>query len=565
MTSETTVLTGGTIHIDAERSVAALAVRRDRVLAAGSAEQVLAVAGPHRRTDLDGRTVVPGFVDAHVHPVGAGLGLLQCGLGAMSDAAEALDRIGRYAEANPDLPWIVGGGWSMEWFPGGTPARHELDKVVPDRPAIFINRDGHGAWVNSAALRLAGVDAGTADPADGRIEREPDGTPQGTLHEGAMDLVARHQPEVGEAGVDAALSAAQQHLHALGVTGWQDALVGAYSTFPDPTAGYLRAVANGTLTARVVGALWWDRARGLEQIEELQHRRVEVAAPGGSGSFRTITVKMMLDGVAENFTADMLEPYLDSCGCPTANTGLAHIDPELLQEAVVRLDALGFQVHFHALGDGAVRQALDAVEAARRANGAGDNRHHLAHLQVVHDDDVPRFAALGATANIQALWAAHEPQMDELTIPFLGPERARRQYPFAGLVSAGARLCAGSDWPVSSADPLAAMHVAVNRRVPGCLHGRLGVDQPRRGHDGHVGRRQARRLRGARRRSARRRTGPHRRRAGHRHVRRGPRGVHRMKLSNVIDGEDVPAADIPFVAEMPHGSFKQSGYGKDLR
>jgi predicted amidohydrolase YtcJ len=462
------VLTGGTIHLDAERSVPALALQGDRVLAAGTEEQVLARVGPrHRRTELDGRTVVPGFIDAHVHPMPAGLGMLQCRLDRARDAAEALDGIERYAAANPDLPWIVGGGWSMEWFPGGTPARHELDKVVPDRPAILVNRDGHGAWVNSAALRLCGVDAVTADPADGRIEREPDGSPQGTLHEGAMDLVARHQPAVGAADVDAALAAAQQHLHSLGITGWQDALVGAYATGPDPTAGYLRAITAGTLTARVVGALWWDRAHGLEQIEDLRHRRVGVHVPGGSGSFRTSTVKMMLDGVAENFTADMLDPYLDSCGCPTANTGLTHIDPSVLQEAVVRLDALGFQVHFHALGDGAVRQALDAVEAARRANGATDNRHHLAHLQVVHDEDIPRFARLGAAANIQALWAAHERQMDELTIPFLGPERAARQYPFAGLLAAGARVCAGSDWPVSSAAPLEAMHVAVNRQSPG--------------------------------------------------------------------------------------------------
>jgi len=473
MTSDTPlVLTGGTIHLDAERSVSALALRGDRVLAAGTPEQVLAIVGPqHRRTDLDGRTVVPGFIDAHVHPVPAGQGLLQCGLDDARDAADALDRIGRYAEANPDLPWIVGRGWSMEWFPGGNPARHELDKVVPDRPAFLVNRDGHGAWVNSATLQLAGVDAGTADPADGRIEREPDGSPQGTLHEGAMDLVTPHHPTIGAAEVDAALAAGQQHLHSLGITGWQDAIIGAYASLSDPTDGYLRAVTNGSLTARVVGALWWDRARGLEQIDDLQRRRVDVQAPGGSGSFRTSTVKMMLDGVAENFTADMLEPYLDSCGCPTANSGLTHVDPEILQEAVVRLDALGFQVHFHALGDGAVRQGLDAVAAARRANGTTDNRHHLAHLQVVHDDDIPRFAALGAAANIQALWAAHERQMDELTIPFLGTERAKRQYPFAGLLGAGARLCAGSDWPVSSAAPLDAMHVAVNRRSPGTSDG----------------------------------------------------------------------------------------------
>jgi predicted amidohydrolase YtcJ len=131
------------------------------------------------------------------------------------------------------------------------------------------------------------------------------------------------------------------------------------------------------------------------------------------------------------------------------------------------LDAPGHQCHFHALGDRAVRDALDALEAARSANGPSDTRPHLAHLQVVHPDDVPRFARLGATANIQPLWAAHEPQMDELTIPFLGSGRAARQYPFGSLLRSGATLAAGSDWPVSSPDPLQAVHVAVNRVAPG--------------------------------------------------------------------------------------------------
>ncbi|WP_232668708.1 amidohydrolase [Pseudonocardia sp. TRM90224] len=458
------VLTGGTVHVDAERSAQALAIRGDRVLAVGAQDDVLAAAGRSaRRMDLDGRTVVPGFIDAHVHPVPAGLALMQCTLEGALDAADALLRVGRYAETHPELPWIVGSGWSMEWFSAGTPSRHDLDKVVPDRPAILLNRDGHGAWVNSAALRLAGIDAGTADPADGRIEREPDGSAQGTLHEGAVDLVSRHQPSLGEDDVVAGLLAAQRHLHSLGVTGWQDALVGEFSAFPNPLPAYRRAVADGALTAHVVGALWWDRARGLEQIDDLRELRTET----DGGPFRATSVKIMLDGVAENFTAGMLDPYLDACGCPTANTGLSHVDPQVLDEAVVRLDALGFQVHFHALGDRAVRQALDAVAAARRANGARDNRHHLAHLQVVHPDDVPRFGELGATANVQALWAVHERQMDELTIPFLGAERAARQYPFADLLATGARMCAGSDWPVSSANPLDAMHVAVNRRAPG--------------------------------------------------------------------------------------------------
>lgn len=224
----------------------------------------------------------------------------------------------------------------------------------------------------------------------------------------------------------------------------------------------MAAALDGSLTARVTGALWWDRERGTEQIPELVARREKLSA----GRFRAGSVKIMQDGIAENFTAAMISPYLDGCGCATGNSGLSFVDPEALCGYVTELDALDFQVHFHALGDRGVREALNALEAAIAANGHRGNRHHLAHLQVVHPEDLTRFARLGAIANIQPLWAAHEPQMDELTIPFLGPERAAWQYPFGDLVRAGATLAAGSDWPVSSPNPIEGIHVAVNRRDP---------------------------------------------------------------------------------------------------
>jgi predicted amidohydrolase YtcJ len=259
------------------------------------------------------------------------------------------------------------------------------------------------------------------------------------------------------------LRVAEDYLFSLGITSWQDAAVGEIPGQHDLLPVYLDAAASGTLRARVVGSLWWDRSRGSDQIPELVERR----AAGGPGRFRPTTVKIMLDGVAETFTAAMLEPYEDGCGCKTNNDGLDFVDPVGLKEYVTKLDAAGFQVHFHALGDRAVRSALDALEAARKANGPTDGRHHLAHLQVVHPDDVPRFAQVGATANIQALWATHEPQMDDLTIPFLGERRSGWQYPFGDLERSGAPLAAGSDWSVSSADPLDGIHVAVNRRRPG--------------------------------------------------------------------------------------------------
>ncbi|WP_407548462.1 amidohydrolase [Streptomyces sp. Pv4-95] len=459
------VFLSGPVHtVDPARTRAsAIAVRGDRILAVGHEADVTDLIGPATEVvDLNGKLLLPGFQDAHVHPVGGGMELGQCDLSAAVTADAYRDLIRSYAGAHPEAPWIIGGGWSMEAFPGGMPTRDFLDAIVPDRPVFLVNRDHHGGWANSRALERAGLTARTPDPVDGRIERDATGEPTGMLQEGAMRLVADLLPEPTLTELTEGLLRAQRLLHSYGVTAWQDAMLGRGPGTADPIPAYLAARLEGKLTARVTGALWWDRSRGSEQIPELLARREELSG----GLFRATSVKIMQDGIAENHTAAMLTPYLTACGCASDNSGISFIEPGDLRKYVTELDAEGFQVHFHALGDRAVREALDAVEAARRANGMQDTRPHLAHLQVVHPDDVPRFRKLGATANIQALWAAHEPQMDELTIPFLGPRRAAWQYPFGDLLRSGATLAAGSDWPVSSPDPIAALHVAVNRRAP---------------------------------------------------------------------------------------------------
>jgi predicted amidohydrolase YtcJ len=405
--------------------------------------------------------LVPGFQDAHVHPVSGGLDMLQCNLHDLSTADEYLAAIRAYADTHPEVPWILGGGWSMDAFEGGTPTATALDRIVPDRPVYLPNRDGHGAWVNSLALKIGGVTRDTPDPADGRIERDAQGEPSGTLHEGAGDLVNIHAPEPSADDLAEGLRKGQEYLHSLGITAWQDAIVGTIS-WSNNLDTYLRAATSGELTARVVGALWWDRHQGLEQIDALIDQRTR----GVAGRFAATSVKIMQDGVCENFTAAVLSPYLDAHGAETDNRGISFVDPLLLRDVVTRLDAEGFQVHFHALAERAVREALDAIEAALQTNGPSDGRHHLAHLQVVHPDDIPRFRQLGAVANAQPLWAAHESQMDDLTIPFLGEPRWTWQYPFGSLVRHGATLVMGSDWSVSSPNPLEEMHVAVNRVMP---------------------------------------------------------------------------------------------------
>lgn len=447
-----------------------VAVEAGRIVAVAP-DGELPVPADAEEVDLAGGLLLSGFQDAHVHPVQGGLERLRCDLSGADTREECLAVVRAYADEHPGRPWVGGGGWSMAAFGPAGPTAAELDTVVADRPVFLPNADHHGAWVNSRALELAGVDRDTPDPADGRIQRDADGNPTGTLHEGAMSLVERLIPRATEEENYRALLHAQEYLHSLGITAWQDAIVGDYAAIDDPSAVYVRAAEEGRLTARVRGALWWQRGSGLEQVADLVERRRVLER----GRFVPGTVKVMQDGVAENYTAGMTAPYLDGCGCATGNRGLSFVDPAVLREAVVRLDAEGFQVHVHAIGDRAVREALDAIEQARAANGPNDLRHHIAHIQVIHPTDRPRFAELGVTANMQPLWAAYDDAMVDLTLPYLGPERSSWQYPFADLARGGARLAAGSDWPVSSPDPLAGIHVAVNRTVHGA-DGREGSE-----------------------------------------------------------------------------------------
>ena len=460
---------GGAVYqVNPARSWAqAVAISGEKILAVGVDEDVRPLVGSSTTViDMRGRMLVPGFQDAHVHAAGGGLDRLRCDLTEVRGRAKYLQQIAEYARAHPSEEWITGAGWYMDAFPGGIPTSAELDEVTGDRPTFLINRDLHGGWANSAALRRAGIDAGTPDPPDGRIERDSAGRPLGALQEGAMRLVETViPPPTIQQRIEGVLEG-QRYLHELGITGWQEAIVGDYPGVPDCYEAYSQVAADGRLTGRVVGALWWDRTRGPDEVDDQIANLAQRRAAASHDAFRAGTVKIMQDGVCENFTAAMLLPYMGTGAPASHSAGLSYLEPRLLRQVVTRLDALGFQVHVHAIGDRAVRDALDAFEAARGANGRRDQRHHIAHLQVVHPDDLVRFRELDVTANAQTLWACYDKQMTELTLPFLGPERSVWQYPFGSLVRSGASLAIGSDWPVSSPNPLWLLHVAVNRTAP---------------------------------------------------------------------------------------------------
>lgn len=460
-----TIIHGGVVF-DGERyrpDLTAVAVSNGVITAVGADDLLRDVSSPTQRVHAGGGLILPGFVDAHVHPVEGGLDRLRCDLTEVDTRDAYLNLVAQYARRHPNAEWILGGGWKMAAFPGGTPLAADLDAIEPNRPVYLPNRDHHSSWVNSKALALAGITRDTPDPEDGRIERDSDGNPSGTLHEGAMNLVKRIIPSDTDDERYAALLEAQRYFHSNGITAWQDAIVGEYGGHSDTRSIYRRADENGALKARVTAALWWHRDGGLAQLDTLRSQRIEYR----SDRFIASSIKIMQDGVPENHTAALLEPYLaTNCQCVGDHRGIAMVSREELLEIVPVLDADDWQVHIHAIGDRAVRDSLDALAAARRLNGGTDNRHHLAHLQIVHPDDISRFAELGVVANMQMLWATNEPQMLELNLPVLGPERSAWQYPFASLWRSGARLAAGSDWPVTTPNPWEALHVAVNRMLP---------------------------------------------------------------------------------------------------
>jgi predicted amidohydrolase YtcJ len=448
-------LNGRIYTVDDKRTWAqAVAITAGRISFVGSDDRANDFIGSNTTVvDLRGRMMLPAFQDAHIHPITSGMDAAACNLSEMPGLPEYRSTIAAYAAANPDEPWILGGGWSMAVFgPGAMPSRSILDELVSDRPVYLSSADGHTGWANSAALKIAGIDKDTPDPADGRIDRDPaTGEPIGSLQEGAMSLVTRHIPATTPANREAGLRYTMKMLNAYGITSVQDAIVNR-----EELETYTSLDSRGELNLRVVAALWWDRDRDEEQIATLLAMRESFT----NGRVRPATVKIMLDGVMENYTAAMLEPYL----VPDRTRGIPMIDPESLKQIVSALDAEDFQVHFHAIGDAAIRQSLDAVEAARNENGARGNRHHVSHLQIIDPTDIPRFKELDVVANFQPLWAYADKYITELTIPFIGEERTRWMYPIRSVEDAGGMIAFGSDWSVSSANPFYQIETAITRQ-----------------------------------------------------------------------------------------------------
>ena len=451
----------------------AVAIRGGKIVMVGTDEDASKWTGANTRViSQPGGMVLPGFQDAHMHPLTSGVDHFDCSLDVQPQTPQAyLDKVGECARNMPDREWITGGGWSVTAFPpDGIPDKALLDSVVADRPVVFFSADGHTAWTNSLAIEIAGITRETADPPNGRIDRDPTSNEAvGSFQESAMDLIRAHLPPPPQSQIDEGMRYVIGYLHSLGITAMLEAVASIDPEDPiQALKTYRRFADSGELQIRTVISLGWDNHKGLEQIQDLIKARDQYKG----GLLNTDTVKIFLDGVVEPHTAALLEDYSDRPGFK----GELQVPPEILNEAVARLDAEGFQVHMHVIGDAAVREGLDAIQFAMEHNGPTNGRHHLAHVEFVAPADIRRFAELNVTANFSPLWAVEDVFLTELTLPRVGPERYRWTYPINSILQAGGRIAFGSDWNVSSPDPLLAIETAVTRVDP--LTGNTPVFMP---------------------------------------------------------------------------------------
>jgi len=431
----------------------ALAVNRGRIVAVGTDAAISAAYAGNETIDLQGQMVLPGFHDAHAHLAYDGVTLTQCNLVDAETVDAIVAQVRACNDAQTDDEWLVGAGWNLALFPQANPNKGLLDAVSTTRPIALTGADGHSMWVNSKALALAGITRNTTNPPKGVIERDANGEPSGTLRETAKDLVRAIVPPVSAEARRDGLVKALQMANGFGITSVVEAAAG-----PDEVAAYRALAASGNLTARVVASIAISNANDHAEADALIHPEER----GSDARFRTDSAKLFIDGVLEGETAALLQPYLDHPGF----SGELKFTPAELDALVTELDRRGVQVHMHAIGDAAVREGLDAFAAARAANGSRDNRHHIAHLQMVDAADRPRFAELGVIANFQSLWAFPDKYITDVNIPQVGRARVDQMYPIGSIVRAGGRVVGGSDWAVSSMNPLLAIQTAVTRSDP---------------------------------------------------------------------------------------------------
>jgi predicted amidohydrolase YtcJ len=458
------ILTGGHVKT-ADGWAEALAVRRGVIVAVGTATGVGALRGPNTRVvGLDGGTVLPGLHDAHVHPIDGGISERRCKIRQGSTLAETQAKVRECANKARPGEWVTGGQWDAPAL-GGVPDRRALDAVVGTHPALLDDTSGHSAWVNTRALALAGITKATPDPAGGIIERDASGEPSGVLRESAIDLVRRHVPVASAAALRDALRWSLHEMLSVGITSYTEAAVGFIAGPERELRTYAALADAGEVKQRVTLCITW--APGSAEAERAISMRNLYARPRVAPD----CVKIFLDGVpTDGHTAAMLEPYADTVAGrddEAGRKGMLLVKQAVLNAAVTRFDAMGLTVKFHAAGDAAVRAGLDAIAAARQANGFTGQMHNVGHCTFVAPEDLSRARAIGATFEVSPYLWAPSPINDAITAA-VGPDLIRRVWPVREMLEAGALVVPGSDWSVvPSVNPWIGIETLVTREVPG--------------------------------------------------------------------------------------------------
>ena len=455
------VFLNGSIHTFNKQLeiIEAISIKDGVIEQIGSNEEIKKIIDKNTSViNLEGKMMMPSFHDAHSHPIWSGIDQYKCVVselyeieGMQSEIKECLN-----SELTKTTGWLAGTGLNIALFPAGNPHKSFLDEISTDIPIYVDASDGHSGLANSKALELAGITANTSNPEQGIIERDPNtGEPSGTLREpAAMNLVRDITPKDTDALYDKGLNFAQDLAHSFGITSSIAASVGKRHM-----ATYKRAAVNNQLNLRVITCLSFGGLfiRNSGSFDDVLNDRAQYSDP----RINVDCVKIFIDGVLEGQTGAVLEPYLDS-----GNYGQLYFDQDTLNHAVARFDADNIQIHTHAIGDRAVRSILDAFEFAIDVNGRTDNRHHISHLQMIDPTDIPRFKELGVAANFQATWALPDEWITDINTPELGIKRVNKMYPIRSVFRAGGLIVGGSDWAVSTMNPLVAIETAIRREDP---------------------------------------------------------------------------------------------------
>jgi hypothetical protein len=454
-------INGAIYSVDANRNwFQAVVVDNGRIVYVGDDAGAKAYIGEGTELiNLGGQMMLPGFHDSHVHILIGVMAEDECDLLRIPTAVAVAEKLRQCTELAGlgDRNWVIGGGWGEWLWPESNPQKGLLDILYPDRPVYLESSFGHAAWVNSKALELAGINSETIDPQNGVIERDREtGEASGTLRESAMMLVGQLLPEMTLEQKVRRVQAGVELANSVGITaviepGVDDELMLPIVTLADAGLLTLRAVTSMSPIGFNPGSFDDGVFDYLETREQSRRENIDVDS-----------VKIYMDGVIEFGTSPLLEPYADE----SYGSGDYFYSQADVNNYFQRFDRMGLQIHVHAIGDAAIRRALDGFAAMRAANGMSDNRHQITHLQLIHPDDRPRFAELNIGAVFQPLWAYPDPAAMELDVAMLGEERTWQMYPIRSVQEAGGRIVGASDYYVTEIDPLLAIETAITRQDP---------------------------------------------------------------------------------------------------